>query len=200
MYRLQIKWFVLAASLGLPATTVQAEEVNYGSDIPSSQELIDALKPKTGSFEAKTRGIVIKIKNPQTKALAKQPVPEKQISQISNDEQDNAASLQIQFEFDSEKLSAYGRLQLQPLGLALQSQQLKGIAFIVEGHTDATGPEVYNQSLSERRAKSIKNHLVSRYQIPEANLKTVGLGESRLLLPESPADASNRRVRIVSQI
>ncbi len=203
MKNIQIKvaaFFVLA---GLSVNPASAEEVDFGATIPSSQELINILKPQDGSFEATTRGIVIKVKDQaKTGSPERRPVAgvvERQAAGASGGDA-KSASLQIQFEFDSDQLSDYAELQLQPLGLALQSQQLSGITFVLEGHTDATGSELYNQSLSERRAVSIKQHLISRYEIPEANLSTRGLGESQLLLPASPADAANRRVRIVNQL
>lgn len=63
----------------------------------------------------------------------------------------------------------------------------------VEGHTDATGPETYNQQLSERRAEAVKNALVQRGVDPR-RVYTVGFGESQ---PISSNNAANRRVNIV---
>jgi outer membrane protein OmpA-like peptidoglycan-associated protein len=63
----------------------------------------------------------------------------------------------------------------------------------VEGHTDATGPETYNQQLSERRAEAVKNALVQRGVDPR-RVYTVGFGESQ---PISSNNAVNRRVNIV---
>jgi OOP family OmpA-OmpF porin len=46
----------------------------------------------------------------------------------------------------------------------------------VEGHTDSKGTDAYNQKLSERRAKAVKQYLVSR-GIEANRLDTVGKGE-----------------------
>lgn len=48
----------------------------------------------------------------------------------------------------------------------------------VDGHTDSTGSEVYNQRLSEERALSVKNALVSRGVDPY-RITARGFGESR---------------------
>ena len=47
---------------------------------------------------------------------------------------------------------------------------------MIEGHTDDTGAEDYNQALSERRANAVKNLLVS-YNVNSQRITTVGMGE-----------------------
>ena len=65
----------------------------------------------------------------------------------------------------------------------------------IQGHTDSTGPKGYNQGLSERRAKSVKNHL-SNNGVSSSRLSTKGFGETQ---PSSTnatkaGRADNRRV------
>lgn len=48
--------------------------------------------------------------------------------------------------------------------------------FEVAGHTDSTGPEAYNQGLSERRAASVKGWLVNA-GVPASRLEAKGYGE-----------------------
>lgn len=63
----------------------------------------------------------------------------------------------------------------------------------VEGHTDSTGPEDYNQRLSEKRAEAVKSALIQRGVDPR-RIQAVGYGESQ---PISSNSAMNRRVGIV---
>jgi len=67
----------------------------------------------------------------------------------------------------------------------------------VAGHTDSTGSEAYNQSLSERRASSVSQYLQSRGTSGQ-RLITVGMGELRPVADNSTADGrqANRRVEI----
>ncbi|WP_462156715.1 OmpA family protein [Pseudoalteromonas sp. GB56] len=67
----------------------------------------------------------------------------------------------------------------------------------VEGHTDSTGKDSYNQSLSEQRALSVKNYLVNS-NILAARISTRGYGESRPIADNGTANgrALNRRVEI----
>lgn len=64
---------------------------------------------------------------------------------------------------------------------------------MVEGHTDASGSEVYNQLLSERRADVVKNALIQR-GVDSSRIQANGYGESQ---PVSSTAALNRRVVVV---
>lgn len=190
---------ILVTLISVTGLTVSAAETNYGSRVPSSDEIINALLPQPPAREATTRGIKFKAKSEKPEKMEQQnsKAPSRN-RQVPVRVTKTAVSLQIQFEFDSDQLTEQALQQLHPLGIALQSEQLSGISFGVEGHTDAIGTESYNQSLSERRASSIKRYLVVNYQIAMARLQTIGLGESELLLPNRPSDPANRRVRIVT--
>jgi outer membrane protein OmpA-like peptidoglycan-associated protein len=63
----------------------------------------------------------------------------------------------------------------------------------VEGHTDATGPEDYNQRLSEKRAETVKDALIKKAVDPR-RINAVGYGKSQ---PISSDNATNRRVSIL---
>lgn len=107
-------------------------------------------------------------------------------------------SLTINFEFDSARLTNDGMLTLRTLGQALADKQLAGMQFQIAGHTDDVGTPEYNQDLSERRAKAVVTHLVSFYGIAADRLKPVGYGKSRLVDPNNPKNALNRRVEIIN--
>lgn len=68
---------------------------------------------------------------------------------------------------------------------------------LVEGHTDSTGSEVYNQRLSERRANSVKNLLVQR-GVQTSRVSILGYGESRPVATNATPEGRqmNRRVEI----
>jgi OOP family OmpA-OmpF porin len=68
--------------------------------------------------------------------------------------------------------------------------------FLIEGHTDAVGPDVDNLSLSDRRAESAATLLTQQFQVPAENLTSQGYGEQ---YPKEPTDGPsriNRRVTI----
>ena len=68
--------------------------------------------------------------------------------------------------------------------------------FLIEGHTDAVGSFDYNQRLSEKRAKAVKEALTQYFNIPADNLVTIGYGERFLKIPTLEAEPENLRVSI----
>ena len=68
---------------------------------------------------------------------------------------------------------------------------------IIEGHTDNTGEEVYNQSLSEQRAYEIESFLVGK-GIKDTRIKTRGYGELQPIAPNETEEGRhlNRRIEI----
>jgi outer membrane protein OmpA-like peptidoglycan-associated protein len=71
---------------------------------------------------------------------------------------------------------------------------------VVEGHTDSQGAATYNQDLSQRRAQSVRDYLVSR-GIAADRVTSQGFGPSRSIAENNSAEgrANNRRVEIVVQ-
>jgi outer membrane protein OmpA-like peptidoglycan-associated protein len=88
------------------------------------------------------------------------------------------------------------REKLDEVAKALSDQGYKGI--IVEGHTDSRGKASDNETLSLKRAESVRSHLVSR-GIPSEKIRATGLGSSRSVADNGSAEgrANNRRVEIV---
>src|SRR5579863_8585037 len=60
--------------------------------------------------------------------------------------------LMVNFEFDSDRLTSAAKENLGQFATALHDPQLRKEKFAIDGYTDATGAEIYNRSLSERRA------------------------------------------------
>jgi outer membrane protein OmpA-like peptidoglycan-associated protein len=106
--------------------------------------------------------------------------------------------LEINFDYNSDRISARSLPSVQALGRALANPELKGSTFIVAGYTDAAGGDAYNQDLSERRADSIKHYLVDKSGIAAADLVTVGYGKTKLKNAADPSDGVNRRVQVVN--
>ena len=68
---------------------------------------------------------------------------------------------------------------------------------LVKGHTDSTGSEKYNQELSERRSKSVKNYLISN-GVSDSRITAIGFGETIPITSNDTDEGreTNRRVEI----
>ncbi|MEX0804869.1 MAG: OmpA family protein [Candidatus Binatia bacterium] len=75
----------------------------------------------------------------------------------------------------------------------------------IEGHTDSKGSDSYNQKLSDRRAKSVRDWLVKNEGLKNVRFQTSGFGAQKPAVPNTKRDGSddpdgrqkNRRVEIV---
>jgi outer membrane protein OmpA-like peptidoglycan-associated protein len=100
--------------------------------------------------------------------------------------------LMVNFELNSDELSESAKANLLEFSKALADPRLSDASFSIEGHTDATGPESYNQILSERRADAVVTFL--REQGADTSRFVVkGFGETSPRA-DDPFDPINRRV------
>jgi outer membrane protein OmpA-like peptidoglycan-associated protein len=100
--------------------------------------------------------------------------------------------LLVNFEFDSDRLTAAAKENLSQFAKALLDPQLKGTRFEIDGHTDAKGAEIYNLGLSDRRAKAVVEYLASQ-GVDSATLVAHGFGKSKPRVSD-PFSPENRRV------
>jgi outer membrane protein OmpA-like peptidoglycan-associated protein len=99
------------------------------------------------------------------------------------------------FDYDSDVLRDTARKNLATLAASLE--KYPNTDLMIVGHTDATGPDAYNMTLSERRAGSAANYLVSQ-GVARTRLRSTGRGETEPVVPnDSEADRQkNRRVEV----
>ncbi len=100
--------------------------------------------------------------------------------------------LLVNFDFNSDKLTPAARQNLDQFAKALRDPRLKGEKFEIDGHTDATGTEDYNQGLSERRANAVVSYLASQ-GLDASDLIAKGFGKTKPRVAD-PFSAENRRV------
>jgi len=104
----------------------------------------------------------------------------------------------ILFDYNSATIKDESKPLLQMYGKVLQGE-LADAALVIAGHTDSKGSDQYNLALSRRRAESVKNFLVSEYQIAENRLiiKPYGEGKPFESNKTSQGRAKNRRVEFI---
>jgi outer membrane protein OmpA-like peptidoglycan-associated protein len=104
----------------------------------------------------------------------------------------------ITFEFDSAFIPEDQLITLEKVGIALEDILFENPneVFLIEGHTDAPGTDVYNLALSDRRAEAVAMALSENFDVPPENLVTQGYGEEHLKIPTAERERANRRVSI----
>jgi outer membrane protein OmpA-like peptidoglycan-associated protein len=194
-----------AVTLGA-ALSMTAGLAFAGDNSVSADQIVNALqvKPLTRGLsvgpqadpavKAKEIGFIATLRNRKTRSLSLGEREE--IAEIASTKPN--IDLDIQFDYNSDKITATSMPSVQALGQALSNANLKGSTFVVAGHTDAIGGEEYNQGLSERRADTIKRYLTDKYGINGTDLVTVGYGKSKPKDPNAPMDPANRRVQVVN--
>ena len=101
----------------------------------------------------------------------------------------------VLFDFDRSDLSAAARSQLDGLMGKLSHANVASIRVV--GHTDSVGTDAYNEGLSERRASSVVEYLLTQGLAPE-KLTSEGKGESEPVADNETEEgrAQNRRVEL----
>jgi len=108
----------------------------------------------------------------------------------------------LRFEFNSADLTAADRQELDVVNQQIEAFRpllRQNVAHMnVIGHTDSTGPEAYNQKLSERRAQAVADFFATEGQVPRETLRVSGRGESDPIADNGTdaGRAQNRRVVI----
>jgi outer membrane protein OmpA-like peptidoglycan-associated protein len=196
----RIRAMALGAALSMTAGLAFAADNNVSAD-----QIVNALKPQpvTRSLsaerpdlgvQAREDGFIDSLRNRKTRSLSlgeRDKVAELSAVKTKID-------LDIQFEYNSARISEASLRTVQELGKALSDPALKGSTFVVAGHTDAVGGDAFNQDLSDRRADAVKRYLTEKYGIAGGELLTVGYGKTRLKDPSAPTAAVNRRVQVVN--
>ena len=103
----------------------------------------------------------------------------------------------------AESLFDTGKATLKPAGKKAIDDEIAKMSkvdvssIVVTGHADSVGKQAMNQKLSERRALSVKEYMVSK-GVPAAKITTIGKGESQPIASNKTAAGrqKNRRVDI----
>ena len=104
----------------------------------------------------------------------------------------------IYFDFDKSNIKAEAAFELDKLVQIMNKYPEMTVS--IESHTDSKGPSSYNQRLSERRAKTTSQYVISK-GIDSSRLSSAGKGESSLVVDctncSKEEDQLNRRSEFI---
>jgi outer membrane protein OmpA-like peptidoglycan-associated protein len=192
---------------------------------PSSDQIIQSLKPSGNLLSGGTRGIRMANPNateatPQAsgspssgspssgsqssgtqaapQASTPRPAPSTRTASTAPAAATEApsVSLSVQFATGSADLTPQARDTLDQLGKALSSSDLAQYRFRIEGHTDTVGSADYNKALSQQRADAVAGYLESKFGVKSDRLQAVGMGEQGLVVPTPPNTPNDKNRRV----
>ena len=174
-------------------------------DVKSADVIVKGLAPvKTRGFdpqaperEAKQKELNAKLREFKTTRQITVEARD-EVAKLVEESKAPNVDVQILFAFDSAEILPEARPSLDELGKALSDPKLADGSFLIAGHTDAKGSDAYNLALSQRRAESVKEFLVTTYHVNPDHLSVIGFGEEQLKNKDDPLADENRRVQIVN--
>ena len=112
--------------------------------------------------------------------------------------QTHTVSAHALFDFDKAILKEQGKAELHKLDEMIKSQGMTVRDIDVVGHTDNVGTDAYNQDLSERRAKAVRDYMIGE-GINASIVDVIGMGETQPVASNDTEEgrAMNRRVDIL---
>jgi OOP family OmpA-OmpF porin len=104
-------------------------------------------------------------------------------------------TLKVNFDFDKSDIKPEYHATLAEFASYMRQQQSFTVVEIA-GHTDSVGSDEYNQKLSERRAKSVRDYMVNKLGMDDKLFSAVGYGESKPIASNDTdaGRAENRRI------
>lgn len=169
-------------SKGVPASILKS--VGFGLSLPITTN-------ETAEGRARNRRVELKYADANF-----QPAALKVTDDCANVQMNDLAKM-IYFKTASSDLVEASK---QSLDVIAQYLNASDGTYEVQGHTDSVGSEANNMKLSQKRAQSVVDYLISK-GVNGSRLKAVGYGESQPKYDNNTADgrAQNRRIEIVKQ-
>ena len=190
----------------LAAAGMCASAAAFAQHDPSSDDIINSLRPTRQGLTDTTRGILPALTQPDAAPAASRHRPA--VHRVGYGHRESAAPedgmkalpMDIDFVTGSAALTPHAARQLDTLGHALTAPDLSKFRFRIEGHTDTVGTPEYNKDLSTQRAQAVTAYLEEKCGVEAARLDAVGLGVSELIVPtpDQTPEPRNRRVKIVN--
>ncbi len=107
-------------------------------------------------------------------------------------------SADLQFDEDAAVVRPESYRTLGRIADTLYHPSLFGYKFLIVGHTLSTGRRDYNLTLSQRRADTVRDILISTFKISPKRLQAVGLGEEQMLDNAHPAAPVNQAFQVIT--
>ena len=107
-------------------------------------------------------------------------------------------AIELRVEFDTNKSFVKPAYHERIKEVADYMKRHSEVDAVIEGHTDSRGSDAYNQSLSQRRADSVRQYLIDKLGVSASRLTAKGYGESKPLADNNTAEGRQRNRRVIA--
>ncbi|MBE8718775.1 OmpA family protein [Cellvibrio polysaccharolyticus] len=111
-----------------------------------------------------------------------------------------AVSIDLAVTFDSDSAVVKDAFLPEVKKVAEFMNQYLNTQVTVEGHTDSTGSAAHNKALSQRRADSVRETLIKRFNIAPERVKAVGYGQDKPVASNATVEGRGKNRRVVAEI
>jgi outer membrane protein OmpA-like peptidoglycan-associated protein len=169
---------------------------SLGSEVEETQERVKRSEVRIDEVDSQSKAGISEARGSAEKAMAKATEAEKAAKgkliytvTLSNDK--------VTFPVNRSEISDDAKALVDEAIAQLKAEN-RGVYFEVEGHTDSTGPEEYNDVLGEERAMAVRNYLHDQHGIALNRIAVISYGEGKPVVDNKTRlnRAQNRRVVI----
>ena len=182
----------LAMVLVLALPTSQA----LSQELPATEAIVTQLSalqtPSDLEIATLRQQAADRIKSRADLVALKRPLLAPQLNRLPH------INVDIQFNPDSPVIRPESYRTVARIADALTHPELTGFTFLIVGRIEANGKRDINLALSQRRAESIRDALVTTFKISSKRVLAVGLGEEQLQDANNPKAAVNQWAQIVT--
>ncbi len=189
----------LAATLGACATSKSVDEKIAASQATSNQK-IESVASQVEDLQQKQQQTDVKIE--QLSQSAQEALKRAQEAGVLAKGkvvfEQSFSEDRIKFALDKYDLDANAKAALDEFGNRVKALDTQYFVEI-QGHTDDTGGERYNEELGQRRADAVRRYLSREHKLPLNRMSTISYGDT-LPLESNKTKAgrsANRRVVLV---
>lgn len=173
-------------------TTIQDDPTSFRKAIAASPRAMAESAPARRAASPKVAAQSVSRYPRPPEPRPKAPIPRRRRPRLN---------VKIEFTVNSYTIQTHSYALIDQIGEALESGELLNQKLLIKGHTDADGSAEYNLKLSRLRAQSVKEYLLSNFNIQPKRIRSIGLGEAEPLL-ENISERNkqmNRRVELEIQ-
>ena len=154
------------------------------SGIAETSRNIGSIERRGVAAQAATADTITKLKSFET-------------SLLSRENYRSLAEKSVQFRLGEKILTPQSRETLDEFVASIP--KALNYLIVVEGSTDASGPQQYNNVLSQQRAEAVVRYLASKHDIPSYRMRWIGVGVNKPAAPNNTllGRAQNRRANAV---